>query len=188
MAAMIPLLFVLAGIFRFSENSWIKNIWIYGLILYSVIIIGFTYTQKPKGKAYLDSVNYILKNEKANEPLVFYRADLSMLYSNLYKGPNILVPMPMARNIDSIDSWAPIRINNAVIIEEFLKENKIGDAFWYISSEIDSATNNSYLEVRMWDFNYPVVNACLNAHFDIESVKLFAPHVMVKKMKRKGDE
>ena len=184
LAAMIPLLFVLVGIFRFSGNSWTKNTWIYGLILYSVINIGF-YTRKFKGKAYLDSVDYILKNEKANEPLVFYRADLSILYSIIYKGPNILVPMPMARNYDSIDNWAPIRISNAAIIEDFMKENKIGDAFWYISSEIDSGMNNSYLEVRKWDFNYPVVNAYLNAHFDIESVKLFAPHVMVSKMKRK---
>lgn len=162
MAISFPLLMLLFTLFKVFPVFYRRLIYSL-LVLYFILILIPTYQNPVKNYDYKSVAGFIKKIERSNEPLLFYRAGISLPFNFYYKGKNDVVPLP---NKVRFDTSYLINIKDTLQLKQCIERiNKSSVSYLFIS---DLTEYESTL-----DMNRKMIDEYLSSTYKITIDTLF---------------
>lgn len=169
----------------FSALSELKDkriiwTWVVLIIFLNIGSLYFAYKPMAKPGDFRRVGEYLMANEKPNQPILIFHADAVLPLSHYYKGQNNLVPIPQKNNFDV---WNP---RNNVLKDETQVLNVINnqpdkpERFWLVQ---DGWCVHGGLSL-----NCQILEDAVTKYFVVESTKEFLEPTKVRLLRRKTEE
>jgi hypothetical protein len=169
-------------ILPFSALSVLKNNKIiFGWLTLTVSLnIGWLYvTYKPLAKPgdFHRVAQYLMANEKPNQPILVFHSDAVLPLSHYYKGQNKLIAIPQE---NSFDVWNPrnnVLKDEAQILDLINKQPNNPERFWLV--------HDGWCVHGSLSFNCQILEDVVTKYFVVESTQRFLEPTKVRLLRRK---
>ncbi len=156
----VPLMLVFYVFINLVKNKKTRLLWY--IIIFSIFSGGIirNYTAaKEKRSTLTQAADYILSNEKKDEPIFLYNYLLQKFFPYYYKGSNTVIGLPKSIEVEGnydISEWAYLDLKD---IEKNWEQYKNLKTFWLITNKGDSDSKRSI------DFHYNLLDTYINNNF-----------------------
>jgi hypothetical protein len=100
LAIISPLIILSFSVFKYLPRY--KSVLAFSMFLiYNFLYLGFYYWHPVKSYDYKSIANFVMNEERYNEPLLFYRAGILLPFREYYSGKNSMIPLPKAVRFDT---------------------------------------------------------------------------------------
>lgn len=170
--AMIP--FAALAVFR---NKWITPAWAGFVLLLSVVSLVVTYSPLAKPGDFERVSDYLMQNERANEPVLVFHADAVLPLRQYYKGRNQLVALPQENGLEKWDPRNNVLRDEAQIIERINSVQGLPDRFWLV--------HDGWCAQGAISFNCQMLESVIEKYFVVEHTRRFYDPATVRLLRRK---
>lgn len=170
--AMLP--FAALSVFR---SKWIPLTWFCFVIVLSVVSLVVTYSPLAKPGDFDRVAEYLMKNERPNEPVLVFHADAVLPLRQYYKGPNQLIALPRENGLEKWDPRNNILKDEAQIIERINSVQGFPNRLWLV--------HDGWCAQGAISFNCQLLENVIEKYFVVEHTRQFYGPATVRLLRRK---
>jgi hypothetical protein len=162
-----------------AGRRWTLGIWLAIFVAASAASLYVVYRPLAKAGDWHRTADYVMAQETAGQPILFFTPTGALPFSFYYHGPNAVVPLPRAETFDTYDPERYVLHSESELKERIRSAAADTERVWLVT--------DGYCYVQTVEFNCPLLDEFIARYYVVESEKIYFGS-RVRLLHRRGAE